>query len=644
MPSGHRPDIQGLRAIAVTLVVLGHLDVPGFAGGFVGVDVFFVLSGFLITGLLLREYEATGRIHYLRFLARRLRRLLPALLVMLAAVSLLGMLLLSEYELRIQSGSFVYAATWTSNLYFALSEFDYFSPLQARDLYLHTWSLGVEEQFYLAWPLLIYAGYRALSRHGRAPRSDARFIVILAAVAAASLALPLFWAKTQALLAFYSMPTRAWQFALGAILALAARRAPAANPDTRLGGIVAAAGVVSILASALFLHRQLSYPGIYALLPSAGAALVIAAGQQRNAVHELLTNRVLVWLGDRSYSVYLWHWPSIVLLAGAGLGAGVFRGTAVCALTIAVAAFSYRWIELPFWKGDLGRVRPARAILVSTLGVTVLVGGVVQAHRLHYGADVARGFSIAYDARADRPSFYAQGCDTWFASAEVIPCSEPEGETGATAVLIGDSIGVQWHAALAEIFAPPAWRLVTFTKSNCAIVDVDFYYERIKRTFTECAEWRDGVIDYLAGVEPDLVIIGSSRNYGFSEDQWVDGTGRVLERLTGVAANVVIIPGTPSLPFDGPGCLEESVGADTCSRRLQTPAPDDVARLLAEAAARYDNAATIDLSDIVCPGRECSAISDDGIIVFRDTQHITDRFARSRADAVRERLVAAGTF
>lgn len=642
-PSGYRPDIQGLRAIAVALVVLGHLDVPGFGGGFVGVDVFFVLSGFLITGLLLTEYEASGRIRYLRFLARRLCRLLPALLVMLAAVAVLAMLLLSEYEVRIQSGSFVYAATWTSNLYFALSEFDYFSPLEARDLYLHTWSLGVEEQFYLVWPLLVYAGYRALPRRW-APGGDARFLLILGTLAVASLALSLVWSQSRALLAFYSMPTRAWQFALGALLALASRKGLLVRAEARGGAITASTGLALILASAIFLHGQLAYPGFHALLPSAGAALVIAGGKPESAARALLASRAMVWLGDRSYSVYLWHWPLLVLLAGAGLGTGIVRAIAVVALTLPVAAFSYRRVELPFWKGRPGRVAPARAILVSVLGVTVLVAGVVQAHRLHYGADVAGGFAIAYDARADRPSLYSRGCDTWFASAEVIPCADADSEAGATAVLIGDSIGVQWHAALAEIFAPPAWRLVTFTKSNCAIVDVDFFYERIKRTFTECSEWRDSVIGHLAEMEPDLVIIGSSPRYDFSEEDWIDGTGRVLDRLTGIAANVLIIPGTPALPFDGPGCLQEGGGPGSCSRRLERSAADDVARFLAAAAARYANAATIDLNDIVCPGRECSALSDDGIVVFRDAQHITGRFARSRAGMIRERLVAAGTF
>ena len=179
----YRPDIQGLRAVAILLVVLAHAGIPAFSGGFVGVDVFFVLSGYLISGLLIQEYEANGNIRLVAFIGRRLKRLLPALLAMLCIVIVAASALLSAYQVEQQSASIVYAATWTSNIYFAVTTFDYFSTPQSQDLFLHTWSLGVEEQFYIFWPLLLLVSLAVMQKmgtHGRAPRhkpSTARQLV-----------------------------------------------------------------------------------------------------------------------------------------------------------------------------------------------------------------------------------------------------------------------------------------------------------------------------------------------------------------------------------------------------------------------------------------------------------------------------------
>ena len=644
--STYRPDIQGLRAIAVLLVLFGHFGVPGFTGGFIGVDVFFVLSGYLITRLLLREQTSTGRIQYVRFISRRLKRLLPTLLLVMLSVSLVALVVLSEYEARIQSGSFAYAVTWTSNFFFALSNFDYFSPLQARDLYLHTWSLGVEEQFYLVWPILILSAHSLLLRNAKPANTRRRMGLILAGVALASLALSLYWSRTNALLAFYSMPTRAWQFALGAFVTLFLRdyARSAVASEYRAGpvpnSVIAWLGMILIVGSAMVLHRQLHYPGYYALFPSIGAALIIAAAHRPDAtgVHEVLTNRYVVWVGDRSYSIYLWHWPLLVLTAQVNAGNEALRIAGLTAASILLAAISYRWVELPFWKGKLSSLIPSRAVLVSILAVLVTIASVQGVRRVYYGDDIARGFAIAYDARADMPSIYGQGCDTWYSDAVVIPCSNGDRETVSTAVLIGDSIGVQWHPALTEIFEAPQWRLITFTKSACPIVDEDYFYEEIKRTYRECSEWRDAVIDQLASIDPDLILIGSSATYDFSEQQWVNGSRRVLERLTQIAGRVVIIPGSPALSFDGPTCLSESADHERCEKVLSDSLHDDVADHLRTAALDFDNANVMDLNDLVCPDRRCAAMGDSAIVIFRDTQHVTSRYARTLIPDIRSRL------
>lgn len=219
-----RSDIEGLRAIAILLVVAAHAGVPWLAGGFIGVDVFFVLSGFLITGKLVHEATTTGRIQLLPFYVRRLRRLLPALLMMLLVVGVASRWLLSPAALGEQFLTAQMAALWLSNWYFALGNLDYFAPGSETNLYLHTWSLGVEEQFYLVWPALVLW---LLARDGE--RGIARLRIGMWAVLLASLLACIALTRTAPLLAFYMMPLRAWQFAAGALVWLMFARTPPAS-------------------------------------------------------------------------------------------------------------------------------------------------------------------------------------------------------------------------------------------------------------------------------------------------------------------------------------------------------------------------------------------------------------------------------
>lgn len=265
---GFRPALQGLRAIAIMLVVLAHAGVTLFGGGFVGVDVFFVLSGYLISGLLLRELGQSGGIAFARFYARRLRRLLPALIVMLGLTAAAAHWLLSGVEARAQLASAPFAATWISNLYFAFTTIDYFDELATRDLFLHTWSLGVEEQFYLVWPILLLA----LFVIGCWKRSASRYpmgFVSLTLVFLVSLALSLYWSMNAPHAALYLMPSRIWQFALGAMVYLAFQNVPlretGSTPDLRRTATAAwlalMTGLLLILGSAVLLRPNQTYPG-----------------------------------------------------------------------------------------------------------------------------------------------------------------------------------------------------------------------------------------------------------------------------------------------------------------------------------------------------------------------------------------------
>lgn len=666
----YRADIQGLRAIAILLVVLAHAGVTVFSGGFVGVDLFFVLSGYLITGLLVREYETHKAIRLGAFFSRRLKRLLPSLLTVLCLVILLAPIVLTNYEVTKQSASASYAATWTSNLFFALSNLDYFAELQTRDLFLHTWSLGVEEQFYLLWPVLLLFTFKLLACRFSAASHLRYLLAVLGLLFAGSLALCWYWALAQPRWSFYLMPSRIWQFSLGAAVFVSLHARSAEGDATPVlprawSLICGAVGLIMIVGSAVLLHPDLTYPGCWALVPSLGAAMVIAAGHgtASQGVAKVLGHPALVWVGDRSYSLYLWHWPVLTLGFAWGMHRHPSQTMGLVALSMMLAILTYRLVEQPFWKGRFSFAAPARTILMSVLAMVVVVVGsnsylratLVAKARVPQGnslACVAASYlSPAMAARIDTPALYAQGCDAGYLSKEIVPCVFGPGDAPRTAVLLGDSVGTQWFSLLPEIFKTPDWRIVVLTKSACAMVDEDYYYRRIKKTYTVCTEWRNGVLDYLDSLKPDVVFLGSAAGYNFSEAQWTDGSSRVLARLTASARNVVVIPGTPSMSFDGPACLERLEGSSThpsgsegstCVEALASTQPAEVARYLDRAVQRFPNARLLDLNDLVCPGGYCAARNTDGITVFRDAQHLTDSFVRAQVPEVLDRLQRLG--
>jgi len=618
-----RSDVQGLRAVAVAAVVLAHFGVPGFAGGFVGVDVFFVISGYLITGLLWRELDSDGRIRLGRFYARRLRRLMPALVTMVGVSGAAALWLLSGWEIRQQTGSAPFALTWTSNLYFAFRAQDYFAWLQSRDLYLHTWSLGVEEQFYLLWPLLLWALFRSVrSRSGR--------LAALALVAVAGLAACAAVSYRQALLAFYLPLFRIWEFALGALVFLAGEAFLSRAPQWRTG--VAWLGLAAVVATVFLFRRQMVYPGFWAAVPALGTALVLAGTAGR-----VLANPVLVWLGDRSYSLYLWHWPVWVLGAAWGLDR-LPRDKATLALgALLLAMLSYRWVERPFWKGRFSRIGAPRHVFAGA--VTVMVIGSLSAFVASglTGAVKSRAEAALMAARGDLPSLYRAGCDRWYHDDALSPCTlEPEGAE-RTVALVGDSIGAQWASLLPAAF--PDARIVILTKSSCPMVDEPYFYERIGRVYRVCERWREKALAYLESLRPDVVFVGSASTYPYSRSQWVEGSRRILMRLGRAARRVVVIAGTPQLGMDGPGCLAKirnrlHLVDRFCSR--QVPETSRIATVngwLKEAAAAVPNAAVLDFSPWVCPEGRCRALVN-GVVAFRDGQHLTDSFVR--------RLAAAG--
>lgn len=629
-----RPDLQGLRALAVFLVILSHAEVKGFLGGFVGVDVFFVLSGYLITGLLLREMEQDGSVSFLSFYSRRIRRLFPAMMVMLISVFFLSMYILSNTEAKAQLASAPFAATWTSNFYYAFTKFGYFEELAAKDLFVHTWSLAVEEQFYLIWPVLLLIFFRLKWLQNNIKGFCLLFIVGLVA--------SVYLTEYNSSLGFYMMPSRIWQFALGGgVYIVTTNFWPYFCISKTKIWVALIIGGALILGSSFILHPGITYPGVWALAPSLGAALIIVAGHALNG-NGPLAHPVLVWLGDRSYSLYLWHWP--VLILGSSIG---FYGTNIATISLILtslllAIISYRLVEYPFWKGFGSQGSPKRVMLIFLLAVTGTLATFF--HGLRHIELMQEKVDPSMQWRMDFPRIYRMGCDAWYSNAQVKPCVFDSTSAKRTVVLLGDSIGAQWFSLIPEIFKQPDWRTVVLTKSSCPIVDVDFFYPKIGTIYKVCSDWRNAVIDTLIEEKPDVLVIGNAATVPFTEGEWTEGTSRILKRLHDAIRTIIIIPGTPSLGFDGPSCIVRNLSfagkieRDACIAKDRMQPVEVVKRYIENSTLQFSNVHILDLNDIVCPGGECNAVSEDGLVVFRDSQHLTDTFVRSRVPAAKGRI------
>lgn len=652
-----RPDIEGLRAIAILLVVAAHAKLPGLAGGFIGVDIFFVLSGFLITGLLLREAEATGTIDLTQFYARRLRRLLPALAVVILATIAAAALLLAPMEQVGQIRSAAAAALWASNLVFAFANLDYFGPTAETNLFTHTWSLGVEEQFYLIWPLLFMFLLGAWQRRRGGPLKRGRLAAGLIAIVVVAAALCVFLTSVKPTWGFYLMPARAWQFGIGALLALSLLPADADKPTADLapgrrwllvvGGY---AGIALIATAALLLDPTVPYPGVASWLPTAGAALVILSGAAASpwSVSRVLALPPLQTLGRLSYSWYLWHWPVLLLGATVTVGDAPPHPLLLAGIALALAYATYHLVEAPirFTTGPLRLSRylyPAAATAMAAL-VAVSFGWRTAAKAWAQMPE-QRPFEAA---RRDLPEIYPLGCDGWFHSAEVKPCLFGSERAEKTAVLIGDSIGVQWFPAVASLVSDPGWRLVVLTKSACPMVEQPFFLERIRKPYTVCDSWRTATLDEVARLKADVVFMGSAKSYPFDGRQWTEGSVRVLERIAPHAKRVYLIQATGTLDTDGPICLARHAWRSPmlpqpppCAKNGSDERAQQVNQWLRQAASRFANVAVLDLNAAICRDGVCRARVDD-IVVYRDAAHLSSRFVWTLRDVFADAVRAAG--
>ena len=617
------------------------------AGGFVGVDVFFALSGYLITGILVAEVEKTGTVDLVRFYARRARRLLPASAVVLLATVAFAYVFYSPSE----QGSIAHTALWTasylSNVSFARGATDYFAAGAHTNPLLHTWSLAVEEQFYVLWPLLVavgLAGVAALRPGGLGAVRRRRLAWVMAAVAAVSFALTLYLMATRrAHWAFFLTPARAWEFALGglgALVPLASRSTfagltvggrPVGPALTRWAGW---AGLAAVVGAGVGYTATTSFPGWAALVPVVGAVLVLRAGgaAEASSVSRALSWRPLREAGRLSYSWYLWHWPVFVFAEGLYGEQPLGMRLALLVLSLGLAELSYRLVEDPVRHHRWVAATSARG-LVLLAGLTVLGGAASVGFRsaAAAGAALPDQQRIATETRdAGRPCL---NLDTM--SAERLECILGDTTSQTTVVLFGDSHADHWLPAVERLAEARSWRLVTMLKSACGVVDASRWHSPIGRMYVECDEWRRSALTEIARLRPALVIAASANSSynGLPDGEATAGTARVFEALGRSSSAVLHIRDTPSLPFDAAACLERAQwrgqpldGACTFARG----GVPDVERMQAAAARRSRSVVSVDLDSLVCRTPRCSAVQN-GHIVYRDRDHLTTAFAASLA-------------
>lgn len=627
--------LQGMRGIAILLVLLNHAGVPGLDGGFVGVDVFFVISGYLIGGLLLREFEATGGLDLWAFYARRVRRLLPAALLLLAVV-LVGMrCLYAPQEQDELLSSARAAALYAANLWFASRPTDYFGGHTEANPLLHLWSLAVEEQFYLLWPLLMLVAIRLAKGDVRRGLSW-----LIWGAGAVSLIACIALSQVQFKYAFFLAPMRVWEFDAGMFVALRPGLAKSlSRPALRAMGLLALA---ALAATAFSFNGSLRFPGYWAVIPVAAATglLLVAERGQDSAAGRVLQWGWLRWVGDCSYSVYLWHWPVLIAAAMLPTHHGPLLTLALIAVSLGLGRLSYVGVEQVFMR-RLWLVASPKQVVAAGVCACLLLAAVAQVLRRHIPASPAQQ---RYQQAAKWSLVDASGCLVLFDAVDQPPCEFGVKDAKTTLVLFGDSHAAQWLPALDRLAREHGWRLIALTKVVCPSVDVDVIFYVTRSRYETCAQWRERMFERIARLRPQLVVLASSSGYVDVElPRWQAGLERTVQRLQAGGSRVAYLRDTPHPGLDVPLCWARIdwwgwAPPDACTY----PRSDEEQRMLprvhAEAAALHARGAGyIDLSDGICSVARCPT-QRDGMLMFMDRNHLSEAFAASLAPELERHL------
>ena len=609
--------IQGLRALAALLVTIFHARlVPG---GFIGVDIFYVISGYLITGLILREIENTGTLNLQSFYQRRIKRLLPTSVFVLFVTAIVGMFVLPAITRDALGRDLFAAATYISNYLFAWWQNDYQNLNATPSPFIHYWSLAVEEQFYVVWPIFILF----LSRYGK------RAVLYGVALSSAlSLLLSIYQTQTSPIWAFYSLPTRAWELGVGALLLFVPE-------NIWKNRFIPWLGLAGIAIAAFNFDENTAFPGINAVLPVVATALLIGSiSIWPRFFNDLSNNRISQWLGAISYPLYLWHWPALVLPSSA-LGRPLrARERIFCILlTIILAHFTSKYIEQPIRHKKI-EGKKIYLFFAATTAASLVAGLIITSTASSMISVKGTNYKFNLVDVMEKPAVYGDNCHSNYGETESGECTYGDLTSKTTLVLYGDSHAAQWFPALEELANERGFKLVSLTKSACPSVDVPRADQGAFKN-VHCEKWRDNSINRIKKLRPAAVIMSSFQYFtppsGYSDANkwWKDGQVRLLDALRGSSEHLIYISDTPRPKRDIPNCLA-SRDSHSC---------DSTEKTIVKIIPGFEK---IDPTPWLC-SNYCPAIQN-GYVVYRDASHISVAAALALKPQLEAALKSKGLF
>ena len=611
------PQIQALRAFAAVLVVIYHAKVT--SGGYIGVDIFYVISGYLITGLLLRELESSGTLNLKSFYLRRIKRLLPSSFFVLAITALTAWYLYPA-TMRADLGRDIAAAgIYISNYLFAFWQMDYQNLSAIPPVVIHYWSLAVEEQFYIFWPFIIFALFK---RGGRAGVGKGIAIITIA-----SFLFSLYQTASAPIWAFYSLPTRAWELGVGALLLYIPARIKFSQNYLWI-------------ALALFIYGtsqfrdSTPFPGTAALVPVTATAISIAAVHSWPRILNLIGNhRIVQWLGAISYPLYLWHWPLLVIpVVYLGRGLHIYERFFCVLATLIFADLTHRFIEEPLRHAQLKPRTIVRGGAIATAISLVISLGIFTTH-----SDLIKlqdGTVYSLTDVMQKPIVYEDDCHVNNGETTSPECRYGTIGSQRKIVLFGDSHAAQWMPTLEKLGREKGFELISLTKSACpgpAVTKVDTgEYKN-----ADCFAWRNYAFKRIKEINPDAVLVAGMQHFdipaGYADrtSWWQEGLRKTYASLRGSSPHIISIADTPHPNRDIPSCIAAGK-FDRCNgTERSTP-------IFTSGYQQIDP--TSWLCSRKCPGIIASTV------VYRDSSHLTVAMARKLSPEFAKALTRLGVF
>jgi peptidoglycan/LPS O-acetylase OafA/YrhL len=630
----YRPDVDGLRAIAVLSVVIFHIRGTLLPGGFVGVDIFFVISGFLITRNICQDLDS-GRFSIIEFYRRRIKRIMPAMLAVVLVTLLSAQLLMLPEDAKAAAKSAVFSLFSLANVYFwYYQDTSYFSPGSAQLPLLHLWSLGVEEQFYLVWPLILVAFYR--------PRKV--WLVLLMGCAAA---IGSFYLGQElvnrggsaASFSYYMLPTRAGELLLGGLIASASLKGIERRIPGPLVAPIALTGALLLMLSLFLLSETSPFPGWRAVPPTLGAALLILAGHcGRNRLSGALATSPMVWIGKVSYSAYLWHWPILALYRYGYGTVSDLAGTGIFLLTFGVAWLSYRLIEEPL------RRSPAPASKVFAFQYAVPAGLIaalailfhqlghfgISLHSRDYRARLAEIESHTQPTQSATQQGFPWVCQDWRISPADLTRKEcllgrKSGDGANSAALLwGDSQAAHYIGVIDAIATAGGFQFRNVAASACPPLFSDL--KGVADHEDDCRASLE-LIRPAASAYPVVILAAAWATYQYRSDAFMAALFDTVRHLTSSGKLVILMGQVPNSKAYDRFCTQKALSYPfkTCTDFFYSiPAwvsgPNERLRRFAETTP---NVRYFDVTEFVCPADRCSAYGSDGELRFYNDTHLS---------------------